>query len=100
MSPARPAPDHRFASHRVALLEALIGVLHRQRHLAAAHRTAAAGMADPLAIDPRPAHGVAAWTEQLLAEGLVSPGELGVMHQRAQAVAEATRTPATAAMAA
>lgn len=100
MSPARPAPDHRFASARVALLDALIGVLHRQRQVAAAHRAAASGMADPLAIDPRPAYCVAAWTEQLLAEGLVSPGELGVMHQRAQAVAEAANAPATAAMAA
>ncbi|MFT3816667.1 MAG: hypothetical protein QM750_03405 [Rubrivivax sp.] len=76
-------------SARVALLDALIQVLHAQRALAAG----SAG-ADPLAADPQPARCLAAWTEQLQQDGLVSPGELCVMHQRAQAAAQRTTTTA------
>lgn len=67
---------------RVALLDALIQLLHAQRALAA--RVAGD---DPLAADPQPALRLAAWTERLQRDGLVGPGELCVMHQRAQAAA-------------
>lgn len=83
--------DARLGHARVALLDALIHVLHAQRDVAALTRAAQAapGHSDPLVIDPRPAYSVAAWTEQLQQEGLVSPGELCVMHQRAQAMVAA-----------
>jgi hypothetical protein len=90
MSTALP-DDDRLRHARVALLDALIHVLHAQRDVAALTRAARAeaGRSDPLVIDPRPAYSVAAWTEQLQHEGLVSPGELCVMHQRAQAAVAA-----------
>jgi len=69
MTPTTPAPDRQA---RVARLVLLIDALHRQ-HAA-----------------------VAAATRQLLAEGLVSAGELGVMHQRAHAAATAPAIPSDA----
>jgi hypothetical protein len=81
MSPNPPALalQGRAGAARVALLDALIQVLHAQRALAALNTGA-----DPLAADPQPARCLAAWTERLQHDGLVSPGELCVMHQRAQ----------------
>jgi hypothetical protein len=73
---------------RVALLDALVHALHHQRELAALARAHAA-TPDSLMADTRTADALAAWTERLLADGVVSPGELLVMHQRAQMAAQA-----------
>lgn len=85
-APARrgaPAPAAAFerarALARVALLDAMIRVLHHERAVAALD-------ADPS--EPASARAVSALTEQLLTEGLVSPGELMFMHQRAQLAAD------------
>lgn len=69
-----------LAQARVSLLGAQIRVLHHER-VVAALQAAAQGTPQPLVT----AATLARLTRQLLDEGLVSPGELAVMHQRAQA---------------
>lgn len=85
MTTLPPALSHA----RVALLDALVHALHRQRELAAltrAHDTTP----DALMADTRTTEALAEWTERLLTDGVVSPGELLVMHQRAQMAAQAS----------
>lgn len=82
-------PSPALSHARVALLDALVHALHHQRELAAlarAHDTTP----DALMADTRTADALAEWTERLLADGVVSPGELLVMHQRAQMAAQAS----------
>lgn len=69
-----------LAQARVSLLGAQIRVLHHER-VVAALQAAASGAPQPL----QTAATLARLTQQLLDDGLVSPGELAVMHQRAQA---------------
>ena len=83
MTTLPPALSHA----RVALLDALVHALHHQRELAALAR-AHATVPDSLMADTRTADALAEWTERLLADGVVSPGELLVMHQRAQLAAQ------------